>query len=135
MKKIALFLICVILLSSCSSLSHQEQIQLRKLASQGVTVDRPVGTYEKPASGIAAGLLNILPGIGNFYLGCGNGAESNQIIYGILNFLFWPFSPVWAIPQAAIDADNINKRDMIYYYLYDENGKKELRKAGIRIRD
>ena len=74
-----------------------------------------------------------MPGVGNFYLGCGNGAESNQIIYGILNFLFWPWSPIWAIPEAAIDADNINNREMIYYYKYDEQGKKELRKAGVRL--
>lgn len=133
MKKVLVLVICITLLTSCSGLNRLEQSQLRKLEAHGVTIDHPVGDYEKPASPIVAGLLNILPGIGNFYLGCGNAAEPPHIVYGVLNLLWWPFSVVWAIPEAAIDANNINKRDMIYYYIYDEQGRKELRKAGVRL--
>ena len=133
MKKIILFIICIIVLSGCTSLTRHEQNQLRELQAQGVTVDRPVGNYEKPVSGVAAGALNLLPGVGNFYLGTGNAAESSHILYGVLNLLFWPTSILWGVPEAAIDADNINKREMLYYYTYDENGKKELEKANITL--
>lgn len=68
----------------------------------------------------------MLPGIGNFYLGVGNGAESAQMLYGFLNFLLWPSSIIWGIPEAAIDAGRINERELIYYYTYDKNGIKEL---------
>ena len=113
MKKFVLFAICAITLSSCTTLTRQEHNQLRELQAQGVTVDKPVGNYEKPASGVAAGALNLLPGIGNFYLGTGNAAESSHVLYGILNLLTWPLSILWAVPEAVIDADNINKRELI----------------------
>lgn len=133
MKKFVLFAICAVMLSSCTTLTRQETNQLRELQAQGVTVDRPVGNYEKPASGVAAGALNLLPGIGNFYLGTGNAAESSHVLYGVLNLLTWPLSILWAVPEAAIDADNINKRELIYYYMYDEQGKNELKKANITL--
>lgn len=133
MKKIMLFLICTTALAGCTGLTRQEQNQLRELQAQGVTVDRPVGGYEKPASGVAAGVLNLLPGVGNFYLGTGTGAESSHILYGVINLLLWPASILWGVPEAAIDADNINKRELLYYYTYDEKGKQELKKANITL--
>jgi hypothetical protein len=30
--------------------------------------------------------------------------------------LFWPFSAVWAIPQAYQDTDWVNEQDTLYYY-------------------
>ena len=133
MKKILLFVICTVMLSGCTSLTRQEHMQLRELQAQGVTVDKPVGNFEKPASGVAAGALNLLPGIGNFYLGTGNAAESSHVLYGVLNLLTWPLSILWGVPEAAIDADNINKREMLYYYTYDEQGKQALKKAKISL--
>jgi hypothetical protein len=133
MKKLILLTICAIVFTSCTTLSRQENNQLRELQAQGVTVDRPVGNYEKPASSVAAGALNLLPGFGNFYLGTGNAAESSHVLYGVLNLLTWPLSILWAVPEAVIDADNINKREMLYYYSYDENGKQELKKANITL--
>ena len=133
MKKILLFIICIVMLYGCTNLTRQEHMQLRELQAQGVTVDKPVGNFEKPASGIAAGTLNLLPGIGNFYLGTGNAAESSHILYGVLNLLFWPISILWGVPEAVIDADNINKREMLYYYTYDEQGKRALEKAKITL--
>lgn len=131
MKKIIHFLICMVVLSGCTTLTRHEQNQLRELQAQGVTVDRPVGTYEKPASAVAAGALNLLPGFGNFYLGIGNAAESSHVLYGVINLLLWPTSILWGVPEAVIDADNINKREMLYYYTYDERGKRELQQANI----
>ncbi|MDW2994788.1 MAG: membrane lipoprotein lipid attachment site-containing protein [Alphaproteobacteria bacterium] len=133
MKKILLFIVSVAVLAGCTTLTRQETMQLRELQAQGVTVDRPVGNYEKPASPVAAGALNLLPGVGNFYLGTGNAAESSQVLYGFLNLLSWPLSIIWAVPEAAIDADNINKRELLYYYTYDEKGKQELQKAKIAL--
>jgi hypothetical protein len=133
MKKILLFVICTVMLSGCTSLTRQEHNQLRELQGYGITVDRPIGGYEKPASGVTAAALNLLPGIGNFYLATGNAADSSHVVPGVLNLLTWPLSILWAVPEAAIDADNINKRELLYYYMYDKQGKKELKDANITL--
>jgi len=78
-----------------------------------------------------AGALNVLPGFGNFYLGIGT-HESSQWLYGFLNLLFWPLSVVWGIPEAAIDANTINKKETIYYYKFDQQGKKEYKELKSR---
>ena len=122
-----------LLLCGCTSLTRQEELQLQQLKSQGVTVDKPVGNYEKPASVGGAAALNLLPGIGNFYLASGNAGETDHWIYGALNLLTWPISIVWAVPEAAIDANAINKREMLYYYSYNKYGKQELKKEGIQL--
>lgn len=132
MKKI-LTLLCVISLVGCTSLTRQEELQLQQLKHQGVTVDRPVGNYEKPASVGVAGALNLLPGFGNFYLGTGNAAESSHWLYGFLNLLTWPLSIIWGVPEAAIDAGTINEREMLYYYQYNKYGKQELKDAGVTL--
>lgn len=131
MKKLILLSTC--LLAACTTLTRQETTPLRELNAQGITIDKPLGNFEKPASSVTAGALNLLPGIGNFYLGTGNAADSSQVLYGFLNLLTWPTSILWGVPQAAIDADTINKREMLYYYTYDIKGKKELKKAGITL--
>lgn len=123
-------LILVLCLCACTNLTRQEHMTLRHLKAQGVTVDTPVGNYEKPASPGAAAALNILPGAGNFYLASGNGADSSHWLYGGINLLTWPISILWGIPAAAVDANSINKREMIYYYQFDPQGQKELAKAG-----
>ena len=133
MKKIIFAISLCVLLSACSSLSRQEELQIRQLKSKGITVDKPIGHYRKPASVGGAAALNLLPGFGNFYLGSGKAAESVHWLYGFLNLLVWPLSVVWAIPEAAIDANNINKREMLYYYKYDKYGKRELENAGIKL--
>ena len=99
-----LFLAASLLLASCTSLTHQERNTLRSLQAQGITVDKPVGNWEAPASPAGAGALNLLPGFGNFYLASGNAGDSGQYLYGFLNLLTWPISILWGIPEAAIDA-------------------------------
>lgn len=132
MKKI-LSAIIAIMLTGCTSLTRLEQQELHVLRGQGVTVDRPAGSWEKPASAGGAALLNILPGFGNFYLAMGNAGDSDHYLYGAINLLLWPLSVAWGIPEAAIDAKTINQRDMIYYYKFDPQGKKEVAKAGITL--
>lgn len=133
-KTLYLGIITAVLLGGCTSLTRQEEMQLQYLKGQGITVDKPVGNYEKPASVAGAAALNILPGFGNFYLGSGNAAESSHWLYGFLNLLCWPISVVWAVPEAGIDANNINKRELLYYYQYDRIGRQELAAAGAKLR-
>ncbi|MHC4820341.1 MAG: hypothetical protein ACYTDX_01305 [Planctomycetota bacterium] len=57
---------------------------------------------------VLAALLNILPGGGDVYNG-----EWGAFA---LDFLLWPLSPVWAIPQGAVTSGNINKKATIAYY-------------------
>lgn len=129
MKKI-MYIVLLASLGGCVSLSYQEKEQINQLKSQGITVDSALGSYERPASVAGAGLLNLLPGFGNFYLGNGDAPDSMQNLYGVLNLLVWPISIVWAVPQAAVDANTINKRELVRYYLYDKSGKEALRRAG-----
>ena len=116
-QKLSILAVC--LLCSCTSLTYHEQSQLRSLRAKGITVDTPQSEWERPASPVAAGMLNILPGVGNFYLASGNAGQSEHYMYGFLNLITWPFSVIWGIPEAAIDANNINKRDFIYYNTYE----------------
>lgn len=124
------FILLLALTAACTPLTKQEQNELRNLKAQGVTVDRPAGSFERPANPGAAGALNLLPGIGNFYLASGNGGDSSHWLYGCLNLITWPISILWGIPEAAIDANRINERELIYYYKYDRQGQKELAKEG-----
>lgn len=125
-----LLLAASLLLASCTSLTHQERNTLRSLQAQGITVDKPVGNWEAPASPAGAGALNLLPGFGNFYLASGNAGDSGQYLYGFLNLLTWPISILWGIPEAAIDAGTINERELIYFYTFDESGKIALQNKG-----
>ena len=106
-------------LSACTFLTAEERHQVKYLQSKGITVANPQSEWEKPASPILAGFLNVLPGMGNFYLALGDGADRMQFIYGAFNLFMWPWSVVWGIPEAAIDATTINKRELIYHYKYD----------------
>ncbi|MGN0866644.1 MAG: hypothetical protein ACI4SG_03070 [Oligosphaeraceae bacterium] len=124
----SLVLILVFSLTGCTTMSRADKMHYAQLKAQGITIDRPVGNYEKPNSAVAAGALNLLPGFGNFYLAVGNGSDSAQAVYGVLNLLFWPISVIWAVPQGAIDATTLNKQELIYYYRFDAAGKEEMKK-------
>ena len=131
--KTTICLVVVGFLCGCNSLTYNERNTLQNLKAKGITVDKPLGGYEAPANPLAAGALNILPGIGNFYLAIGNAGDSSHYLYGLLNLLLWPISIVWGVPEAAIDANTINKRELIYYYTYNEDGKKTLQTRGISL--
>lgn len=122
MKKIVLLitLLSALLLTSCSSLNPAEKQQVLKLKSLGIKEDS-LGTN---SAGVA-GALNLLPGIGNFYLG--------QTGAGIGNLLFWPISPIWGVPQAMIDAKTINTKETLAYYNYNPEGKKEIARREGRV--
>ena len=75
----------------------------------------------------------MLPGIGNFYLAIGNGGDSSHYLYGTLNLLTWPVSVLWGVPEAIVDANTINQRELVYYYKFDKTGKmkfEDLKRSG-----
>lgn len=133
MKKIAVLSAFCLALSACTSLSHHEQNTIRSLNSYGISVDKPAGEWERPASPAGAGALNLLLGFGNFYLASGNGGDGGHYLYGFLNLLTWPISVVWGIPEAAIDTETINERELVYYYTFDESGKEALKAKGLKL--
>lgn len=112
-------------LTSCTTLSSTERNKLEELKHQGIRI--PHEQVKNPGT---AGALNILPGFGNFYLAMGEG-DGSHWLYGFLNLLTWPYSIVWGIPEAAIDAGTINERNTVYYYSYGP-GKQELEKRNLQ---
>ncbi len=133
MKNILSTISVSLMLISCTSLTYQERNSLRGLQAEGITVDKPLGCWERPANPAGAGALNLLPGFGNFYLAAGNGGDSSQYLYGFLNLLTWPISILWGIPEAAIDANRINERELIYYYTFNKSGKEALMEKGLEL--
>ncbi|MFI3242487.1 MAG: hypothetical protein R3Y43_07975 [Alphaproteobacteria bacterium] len=133
MKKLIITFCATAFLCSCTSLTYQERSSIRSLKSEGITIDKGIGGFERPASPVGAGALNLLPGFGNFYLASGNGADSSHYLYGFLNLITWPISVVWGIPEAAIDAGTLNQRELVYFYTYDAMGKKALADYGYKL--
>ncbi|KZX69072.1 MULTISPECIES: hypothetical protein [unclassified Alcanivorax] len=115
--------------TGCTSLSRADEVRLRELNAVGIQ-----DTEVKVKHPGVAGGLNLLPGFGNFYLGIGTN-EGAQWTYGFLNLLFWPASVIWGVPQGAIDANTINKKETVYYYTYDPHGKKEFKQLEASLAD
>lgn len=113
-------LILTVFLTSCVSLSGHERRQLYQLETKGISVATPPAEWEAPASPAAAGMLNLLPGFGNFYLAAGNAGDQSQYLVGAVNFLLWPFSVLWGVPQTVVDAKTINERDLLYFQTYEK---------------
>lgn len=111
-------------LSGCASMSRNELKTYRDLERLGVE-------RERVKSPLTAGVCQIAPGVGNFYLATGTD-EDNQMIPGVVNivpgWLIWPVGCLWAIPQGVIDANTINKKATVYYYTEDPEGIKEYQK-------
>lgn len=109
--------------TGCTSISRSDRVMLRQIEAYGLGK-----SDEKVKAPAMAGALNLLPGFGNFYLATGTD-QSGQWLVGAINILFWPISPIWGIPQAAIDANTINKLETVYYYQFDPRGKREFSNA------
>lgn len=119
------------LCASCAGLTPREQGQARQLREAGIS-ETEMGTKK----GWVAGTLNIIPGMGNFYLATGKDSGS-QIIYGIVNIIpcwvLWPLTCAWSVPQAAVDAGNINRRKTIVYFFETDAGKKEFEERRAKV--
>lgn len=123
MKKpmvVALALLLLMNTTACVSMRPADNENLRDLQQYGIKQEEQA--IKNPG---VAGALNVLPGFGNFYLATGTD-ESSQWAIGFLNLLAWPISVVWGIPEAAIDASTINKKETVYYYMHTAEGKKAL---------
>lgn len=129
MRKALVVVVSLLLVSSffgCATLSSNDKAKIEEVKSCGLSV--PHDELKSPA---AAGFLNILPGFGNFYLASGTD-EGSQWAIGFVNLLAWPISIIWGVPEAAIDADTINKKNSVYYYSYRE-GKYELKTCQAKL--
>lgn len=103
------------LLCACNSLTPLEEQEYDNLIAQGA---KPV---EKKNPSVA-GALNLFIGIGDIY-----NKEWGAFVLDLL--LWWP-SVVWAVPQGAITASNINKKATIAYYTIGE-GKNQGHDVGM----
>ena len=115
-KKLIILLLCL-LITGCASMSGWEKIQHQKLQFDLQKANLPELEEKSP---IMAGVLNLLPGFGNVYL------EQWGPFVG--NLLLWPWSIVWGISQAVIDAHTINKQKTLGFYTYGP-GKEQLEKT------
>jgi TM2 domain-containing membrane protein YozV len=94
-------------------MTHHDKRMIKELKHYGV---KP--TQEKEKYMTLTAFLALLPGGANFYL--------EQYGSGVLNFLTWPVSVVWAFPQTMIDANTINKQSTVDFYKFDKMGQQEL---------
>ena len=81
----------------------------------GYSLSNPPADFRPPVDEGAAAGLNVLPGIGNFYLAVRGGGGA-QWLLGAGNFLLWPFSPVWSVFEGYADARTINGRALVEYW-------------------
>lgn len=121
--KILIILMASCLLMSCAGIKRADMELLSEIEECGYD-NREHGEIEAPM----AGALNVLPGIGNFYLAA-KSDEDYMWLIGILNLVSWPYSIIWAVPEAIIDAKTINKKETIKYYRFSKEGKRKLRKC------
>jgi hypothetical protein len=123
MRKLMLCMAAITLfMTGCTGLTRYEKAELMELKHKhGISVDNPqTELWEAPKSPVAAAALNILPGVGNFYL-CT--IESHHCTLGVLNLLLWPLSVLWAIPDGAVSANALNERDLLYFYKHNEKAQ------------
>ena len=107
-------IILALLGAGCLSLTPEETKTLERLRRSGYTLDSPPADFKPPTdSGVAAG-LNVLPGIGNFYL-AHQGGGGMQWALGAGNLLLWPFSPLWSVAEGYSDARTLNRRALAAY--------------------
>jgi hypothetical protein len=107
--RLLICLLCGVLLAGCASVNSHEKHAYRELKTEGAPC-------EKVAEPAAAALLNILPGGGDIYLATGDGANHWNWGAFVLDLATWPISPLWAIPQGAVTADTVNKKECVAFY-------------------
>ncbi len=107
-------------LSGCISLSATEQKHLSELQSLGIDPQEKQEVIPP-----LAGLLNLGPGLGNFYLAFSSD-HKEQALIGVGNLLLWYLSVIWGVPEAWIDGNTINKEATINHYFLNPEGQAKL---------
>lgn len=106
-------------------MSQQDELKADELRRHGLSVP-----LSGPKNIFLAGGLNLLGGLGNFYLAYGKDGDSNQTLYGLANILaIVVLSPLWSVPQAMIDAYTLNKKAFVDYYSFSDEGLKEYQRV------
>lgn len=114
--------VIVLAFSGCMSLSPAEKNAVYELRSYGVETEAV--RLKEPAT---AAWLNVLPGVGHFYLASGTDESRGTLIgMGVVNVLTYPLSWFWGIPGAYSDAKTLNKKDLVRFYQYMPQGQEEL---------
>ena len=110
----------LVMLSGCMSLTQSEENAVYELKSYGVKTCNV--KIKDPA---VAAWLNLLPGVGHFYLA--SGSEEKQL-WGMafFNLFTYPLSWFWGIPGAYSDAEVLNEKEQVRFYQYAPAGQKQL---------
>ena len=119
--KLSSVLMLVVMLSGCMSLTQSEKNAVYELKTYGVN---PCSVkIKEPAT---AAWLNLLPGVGHFYLAYGS--EEKQL-WGMafFNLFTYPLSWFWGIPGAYSDAKVLNKKELVRFYQYSPVGQEDLK--------
>jgi hypothetical protein len=124
--RIAVLTVLAVASTGCVTMSEAQKNKLHEIRGYGLKDDEI-----KQKDGTTAGLLNILPGVGNFYLAVGSD-EHSQWLFGVGNLLLWPISIAWGVPEGFADAKIMNQKATIDYYTYDPKGIAALDAARAR---
>ncbi len=119
--KLNALLVLVAMLSGCMSLTQSEKNAVFELKSYGVKTCNV--KIKDPA---VAAWLNVLPGVGHFYLA--SGSEEKQL-WGMafFNLFTYPLSWFWGIPGAYSDAGVLNQKEQVRFYQYEPVGQEQLK--------
>jgi len=119
--KTSAVLTLIVMLSGCMSLTPAEKNTIYELNSYGVKTCAV--KIKEPAT---AAWLNLLPGVGHFYLAYGSDAAQPLMGIGLFNLFTYPLSWFWGIPGAYGDAKVVNKKEQVRYYQYTPTGQEQL---------
>jgi len=127
MKLVAVVLLAGFL-SGCMSLSQSEKNAVYELKSYGVTTSEV--KVKEPA---VAAWLNVLPGVGHFYLASGSD-EGELWGMAFFNLFTYPLSWFWGIPGAYSDAVILNKKEQVRFYQYTPVGQEQFKMLRAKYR-
>lgn len=112
----------MVMLSGCMSLTPAEKNSVYELKAYGVNVNEV--KLKDPST---AAWLNVLPGVGYFYLAGGTEDRERLLNMGVFSLLTWPLSWFWGITGAYSDAEVLNKKDLVAFYELNPVGKEKLK--------
>lgn len=112
--KLSAWLMLVMMLSGCISLTPSEKNAVYELKSYGVSTSDV--KIKDPA---VAAWLCLLPFAGYWYLAYGS---DEKYLWNIM-WLTW----FWSIPGAYSDAGVLNKKEQVRFYQYNPAGQEQLK--------